>query len=147
MFDKLSAFWRVFKTGEAVADPVAWKRGQMGASTVAALLAALVVLAKAFGIMVPVTDDQLLSIAGGVVAIGGVLNHLVTAASTDKIDLLGRRSDVEPVDGSLPAAIAAAAGAASTRGGDSPRVQSVDQAAARPERDLTGPAEQLPGGD
>ena len=94
MFEKISAGWRVLKAGEAVADPVAWKRGQITVSALATCLAAAVGAAKAFNEEGTLTEEQITAIATGVLAVVGVFNHFATAASTDKINGLGQTTGV-----------------------------------------------------
>lgn len=90
MFEKFGALWRVFKAGEAVANPVAWKRGQITVNALAAFLAALVALLRAFGVQLPITDEQVVAIATVALFLFGLFNHGATVASTDKVDALGR---------------------------------------------------------
>lgn len=148
MFDKVAAVWRVLRAGEKVADPVAWKLGQVAASDLAALLGALVALAGVFGIQIDVSPEQALQIAGGVVALAGVVNKLLTVATTDKIGaaLVGARPT--PCDG-VPAA--AAERVAPVRDGGAGQPAAGDDGAADPRgvpvepaaplrRDVRGPA-------
>lgn len=79
MIGKLTAVWRVFRKGEEVANPAAWKLGQITATAIIAFLAAAVQAAAAFGYEVPVNEDQLTAIAGGVLAVGNVVLTLVTS--------------------------------------------------------------------
>ena len=87
MFNKLKSFYAVFTAGQVVANPVAWKRGQVTASMVAAFLGALITIARIYGVNLPLTDEQLLQVGGTVVTLFGVFNSGVTVASTDKIGL------------------------------------------------------------
>lgn len=79
---KLADFWNLFRKGEAVADPDKWRAGQITGSAVAGVLAALVVIAKAYGIDVPLNDQQLLTIGGAVVAVVGMFVHPAIAVIT-----------------------------------------------------------------
>jgi hypothetical protein len=79
MIGKLTAVWRVFRKGEEVANPAAWKLGQITATAIIAFLAAAAQAAAAFGYEVPVNEDQLTAIAGGVLAVGNVLLTLITS--------------------------------------------------------------------
>lgn len=81
---KLSAAWRVFKAGEVVANPGAWKRGQVTSNAVAALLVALVYAAEAFGYEIPLTGEAIDAIAVGLFA---MVNVVFTVVSTDKVGL------------------------------------------------------------
>ena len=85
---KILAALQVYRKGNAVANPAAWKNGQVTASVVAGLLGALVALAKTFGYSLPLSDDQLLTIGGAIVAIAGLfLNPTATVVSSDKVGL------------------------------------------------------------
>lgn len=81
---KLIALWRVFRKGDAVADPAKWKAGQITVTAVAALLVALVQAAGAFGIEVTADENQIATVAAGVIA---VVNILLTVATTKTIGL------------------------------------------------------------
>ncbi|MBL8512155.1 MAG: hypothetical protein JNM52_10990 [Betaproteobacteria bacterium] len=96
MFTKLSALWRVFRAGESVADPVAWKRGQITVAMLTTLGGAVLALLRAFDVRLDISPDQMVAIASGILAIVGVFNQFSTAASTDKIDALGRAA-LQPV--------------------------------------------------
>ncbi len=87
MFEKLKAFYGVFRAGQSVADPAAWKRGQITASMIAAVIGALLTVGRIYGISLSITDDQLVQMGGVVLAVYGLLNGGVTVASTDKIGL------------------------------------------------------------
>lgn len=88
MFEKLKAFYSVFTAGQAVANPAAWKRGQVTGGAVTGLLAALVALAKVLGYDLPLTNAELVQIGGGVVAIFGLfINPAITVATTTKLGL------------------------------------------------------------
>ena len=84
MASKIKAAWRVFKAGEVVADPGAWKRGQVTSNAIAALLVAMVYAAEAFGYEVPVTGEAIDAIAVGLFAL---VNLVFTVVSTDKVGL------------------------------------------------------------
>jgi len=86
--NKILAALQVYRKGNVVANPTAWKNGQVTASVVAGLLGALVALAKTFGYSLPISDDQLLTIGGAIVAIAGLfLNPTATVVSSDKVGL------------------------------------------------------------
>ena len=76
---KLLAIWKLFRKGEEVTNPEAWKLGQITATAIIAFLAAAVQAAAAFGYEVPVDENQLTAIAGGVLAVGNVVLTLVTS--------------------------------------------------------------------
>ena len=84
MFGKLKALYSVFKAGEAVANPEAWKRGQITATILAGVFIALVQLAKVFGYDIPMDENTATSIAAGIITL---VNWLLTVATTKKIGL------------------------------------------------------------
>jgi len=77
--NKLSALFRLFRKGNEVANPEGWKNGQITANTIAGLLAALLATSSAFGYSLPVSDDALMSIAGGVFAAANVVITIITS--------------------------------------------------------------------
>jgi hypothetical protein len=86
--NKLLAALSVYRKGNVVANPTAWKTGQITGSILAGFFGALIALAKTFGYDLPLTDEQLLSIGGAIVAIVGLfLNPTATIVSSDKVGL------------------------------------------------------------
>ncbi|CAB4122171.1 hypothetical protein UFOVP26_107 [uncultured Caudovirales phage] len=100
--NKLLAALSVYRKGSVVANPAAWKSGQITASIVAGLLGALVALAKTFGYELPLSDDQILTIGGSIVAIAGLfLNTTATIVSSDKVGVSSSDTSnpVSPITG------------------------------------------------
>ena len=86
--NKLIALFNVFRKGECCVHAATWKNGQITGSIIAGLLAAIVALAKTFGYELPVTDEQLLTIGGAIVAIVGLfINPAITTATSSKVGL------------------------------------------------------------
>jgi len=76
----------VLKQGKMVANPVAWKTGQITASVLSALLITVLNLGRVFGYELPVTDEQVNIISAGVVTLVGLfVVPVATIASTEKI--------------------------------------------------------------
>ena len=98
MFGKMGAFFRVYRAGMSLADVVKGKQIQIAAGYLAALLTALVGLAKAFGIDLVLTDAQIMELSGAVVTVFGLFNHAATVATTTKVGLLGQSTQPGPVD-------------------------------------------------
>jgi len=73
--NKIAALWNLFRKGESVSNPQAWTTGQVTGSMVGGFLGAGLVVAKLFGYSIPLTDDQLVTIGGAVVAIVGLFVH------------------------------------------------------------------------
>ncbi len=89
MWDKVNAVWRVFRAGESVANPTAWKRGQITVAMLVTLGGAVLSLLHAFGVRFDLSSEQMASIFGAVLTIVGLFNHASTVVSTDKVNLLG----------------------------------------------------------
>lgn len=77
--EKIRAIWRLFRQGEQVANPAAWKNGQITANLLAALIVALSGALKSFGIDVGVSDADSLAMGGGVLAFYNVVLTVVTS--------------------------------------------------------------------
>jgi hypothetical protein len=87
----------VFQAGRMVANPTAWKRGQVHANQIASILAALLVLARFLGWDVHMDDTTMAVVAAGVFAL---VNWVFTVVSTDKVGGLGGTvpADAAPAD-------------------------------------------------
>lgn len=128
--EKIRALWSLFQLGRSVADPAKWKAHQVSANAAAAVLLAIVALLRSFGVHFPISDDQALSIGGGVVALANVV---LTVISTDKIGIDGRtHADVAAMAVATAAAAAADSPRTDVARGDTSLVQgsSVDRHAA-----------------
>ena len=64
MLDKIKAVWALFQKGRAVANPAAWQTAATAGSSGMVLLLVVVGLARAWGVDLPVSDDDLQTIAG-----------------------------------------------------------------------------------
>jgi len=88
MWAKTRAAWRVFKAGQAVANPAAWKAGQVGANAIAALLIAGHELVEAMGYEIPISGEGIDAVAAGIFV---VVNVVCTVVSTDKVGVRDKR--------------------------------------------------------
>lgn len=82
--NKLLALFDLFRKGSAVADPAAWKSGQITVTMLAALLFTLGRVADAFGYPLPMDQAAADVIAAGFVAL---VNIVLTVVTTDKLGL------------------------------------------------------------
>lgn len=96
---RLFAFFDVLRRGAAVSDPALWKNRSGLAIALAGLIAALVQLAKAYGHELPLDEDGITAIAGGLSVVIGLF---VTYATSDKVGLPPKRGDVEGKDPAPP---------------------------------------------
>lgn len=84
MMGKLLALWKLFRKGEAVANPEAWKNGQMTATVFVALVMAVVNTAKHFGIDIPLDADAANMIGVGLFTL---VNITLTTITSKKVGL------------------------------------------------------------
>lgn len=92
---KFLAALAALRYGSSLTDPALWKNRQM-------LMNALLGLVAAVAPFLPVEmshEDQL-AIAGGVAAIGGLLNLYLTAATSEKVGLPAQRETAGQSGGS-----------------------------------------------
>jgi hypothetical protein len=92
--NKLSAIIDLFRKGSEVANAEAWKKGQITANTVIALLAAIAATARAFGYPIPVDNDSIAAIGGGLFAL---VNLIFTVVSSSRAGLLPAKVQPEPL--------------------------------------------------
>ena len=85
---KLFAFLAALRHGTNLTDPKVWKVRQN-------LINALIGLIGAIAVFLPETigmsDEDILSIAGGIATIAGLFNVYITTATTDKIGVSDKR--------------------------------------------------------
>jgi hypothetical protein len=94
--DKLRALLALFRQGNEVANPGAWKN----ATIVANLLLAVAAVAAAFGFKVELTGDNASAIAAGGIALVGVVNGVLHAVTSKRAGLPA--ADPPPPDSASP---------------------------------------------
>ena len=87
MFEKLKAFYSVFTAGQSVVHAVRLKKVQAYGGLFAGFIGAALAVAKGFGYVVPLTDEQVISLGTACAVLFGLFNAGATVASTDKIGL------------------------------------------------------------
>jgi len=85
--EKLKAMFDLFKQGSRVADPVAWKTGQITIGVLTSLIASGIMLLKVFGYDVPITESQEVAIATTLLFFVGLFDSGVTVISSNKVGL------------------------------------------------------------
>lgn len=85
MFDNIKKFYTLFQEGQEISHKEFWKKGQAYAQPIiAAIIMAIVGLAKAYGHELPVSDDLAYTIAG---AIFFTVNSVLTIITSAKIGI------------------------------------------------------------
>lgn len=102
--EKLAAFWDLFRKGNEVANVEKWKSGQISANAIAIVLTSVVAVAKAFGYTPPISDGDIVAIAGGLLAL---TNVIITVVSSSRAGLLPAKVQPDPLptldsDGNKP---------------------------------------------
>ena len=88
MLKKIKQFLAVLRHGEEVANVEAWKRRQITTGMLVSLLAAVVALARSFGVDIDTSDVQLESVALGILSIYGLADATMTAVSSKRAGIL-----------------------------------------------------------
>lgn len=101
--EKLIALFNAFRKGSVVADPTAWKAGQITVNVLAAFIVSIIGVAKAFGFELPITEQDATVIASSVLGIVGVFNSIATVVSSTKVGLPPKHESGEGKDSSRPA--------------------------------------------
>lgn len=82
--NKIMAFLSLFRKGEQLANSAAWKNRQITGTMVGVFLVALVQVANAFGVSIPLDEGTAVAIGGGVI---GIWNVLLTVLTSKKAGL------------------------------------------------------------
>jgi hypothetical protein len=84
MFEKMGIFFSLFRKGNEIADVEKWKGKQISANSLAALFVVMLELAKAYGYDIPISEVDLLKLAGGVIVI---VNTVLTCITSKRAGL------------------------------------------------------------
>ena len=79
---------RVLRQGEELANAEAWKKGQITVNVLVPFLAAVVAALQAWGLEIPITHDQLVTVAGAILV---VANLWLTPATSKRVGTKPRR--------------------------------------------------------
>jgi hypothetical protein len=80
----------LFRKGESVANPAAWKTGQITATVLTPFLLALAHATNTFGLGIVVDEATATQISVGIIA---VVNVVLTVTTTDKIGVLPTKDE------------------------------------------------------
>ena len=85
MIDEFKAFFAVFQQGKELANATTWKNRQMAAGAIAGLLGSALVIAKGFGYAIPLDQDTVEALAGGIAALYSAINVVLTTATSARV--------------------------------------------------------------
>lgn len=87
--EKLLSLWSLFRKGDAVSNPTAWKTGQVTATMLGALVLAVINLAKNFGYDLPIDSEGANAIGAAVLI---VVNSVLTITTSKSVGLPAKPS-------------------------------------------------------
>ena len=93
--EKFFALMSLFRKGSEVANPEAWKAGQVNANIVAGFILAAGHFADLFGLGLNLTDVQAGTLAAGVLVL---VNVVLTVVTSKRAGLPAKPEVVQPVD-------------------------------------------------
>lgn len=93
---KIISIINLFRKGYIVANPTAWKKGQITVGVLSAVFVAVGAAAKAFGYELPITEHEANAIAGGLLALVGLFNTAATVVSSEKVGVLPKGNSNQP---------------------------------------------------
>ena len=80
-------FMQAFQKGKQLANSATWKNRQLAAGALVTFFGAFLSIAKAVGYDIPIDQDTLVAFCGGIAALYGVFNAIVTATTSAKVGL------------------------------------------------------------
>ena len=84
--EKILALFDLFKKGNEVKDPAAWKNGTIAVNAVAAFLGAAYIVAIKYGVNLPQFSDQdIMVFAGSLITVVSAINSVVCVISSKKV--------------------------------------------------------------
>lgn len=81
---KLKLLYDLFHKGKEVSNVETWKLGQVSVNALTVFIVALLQVGSAFGFDVSINNEQVVALAGGILAIA---NTIITVITTKKIGL------------------------------------------------------------
>ena len=83
----ISELIRALKAGEELKNKENWKNAQIITGALTSVAGAALMGLRFVGVEVPITDDQIVAIAGGIAAVLGLFNTYTTAATSKSVGL------------------------------------------------------------
>ena len=102
----ISNLIRALRAGEELKNKENWKNAQIITGAITSIAGAALMGLRVFGVEVPITDDQIVAIAGGAAAILGLYNSYATTATSKSVGLQagGNGDDADPLVDNPPTA-------------------------------------------
>ena len=81
--------WKALRLGKQIKNPATWKNTQNATNAIAGIICFIGAALPLVGVNVPISETDQLTIAGGLAALLGWINVVLTTATTEKIGLPG----------------------------------------------------------
>ncbi len=85
MIKEFQAFFTLFQQGKQLTNSKLWKDRQNATNVLTGVLGAAFVVAGGFGYVVPVDQNTIAAAAGGIAALVGVFNAVLTTITSAKV--------------------------------------------------------------
>lgn len=104
MFESIKYFFTLFNQGKAVVNAAKMKNKQIIGNAVTALLGTVILIAKAFGHDIPLSNDDLVTIGGFIAVALCLFNGTATVITSEKVGLPAKPepSKFPPITTDLP---------------------------------------------
>lgn len=81
----IGSFKEALEAGRMVADPVGWKNVGITTNRIAAVASCILVILRLFDVQLPVSDENIVIISGGVATVLLGINNILTVVTTKKL--------------------------------------------------------------
>ena len=85
MIKGVGTFKDALEAGKSVADPVGWKNVSITTNRIAAVIAFILVLLQLADVQLPVSDETIVIISGGLATVLLGVNNILTVVTTTKL--------------------------------------------------------------
>lgn len=104
MFKAFTAWLQLFRVGKIAANPEAWKKGQITVGILVSILTAALAVAKGYGYDLPMSNEDLVTVASFILFVIGLFDITATTVSTKKVGLPAKdepepESELNPYNG------------------------------------------------
>jgi uncharacterized membrane protein len=87
MWKLLTSLWGALQAGKMISNPAEWKHKQNITSALIAVLGFILAALPLVGVKLEISAEDVASMAGGIAVILGVLNGIITTATSKKVGL------------------------------------------------------------
>jgi len=85
MIKGIGTFKEALESGKMVADPVGWKNVSITTNRIAAVIAFILVVLQLLDIKLPVSDENIVIISGGIATVLLGIQNILTVVTTKKV--------------------------------------------------------------